>query len=200
MKSTNLITSSLFALLTLMITVQPAAADTHPGRYVLGLATEPTEDGAFLLADRPLGDLTLHLMVYGYEHSIGIRAWDFAVVLPDGVTLDRTEYMGRGVNSRPQPGYYKVTTREILEPENGLIHLATLHLTITDTLPQDFFLAPAALWGSVGGMEYARATDESLSQLFNWPMGCNQCPVFSLINTPQAADDPSLDWVKSLFR
>lgn len=200
MKSRTWICIPLITLITLMVASQPVMADTHVGRNVLGLATEPNASGVFEIADHPPGALQLHLMVYGYDQASGIKAWDCAVVLPEGVTLQRTELMGQGVNSYPQTGYFGVTTEEPLMPENGLVHLATLNLVVADNLPKDFYLAPAPIWGNIGGMEFSRATDESLRIQFTWPDGCNECPVFKLTNHPQAAEAPTLDWIKSLFR
>ncbi len=201
MKLQHLVCGSLFTLLTLLVTIQPASADIHQGRNVLGLSTEASGDGVFELVDCPTGDLQLHLMVYGYNHTQGIMAWDCAVVLPGGVILANTNIMGHGVNCSPYSDCFSVTTSEPLMPVDGMIHLATLNLVVTDaTEPQDIYLAPAPIWGNVGGMEFSRATDQSLRQLFNWPSGCNDCPVFCLTDGIQAADNPSLDWIKSVFR
>ena len=200
MKLHNLAGYSLLVLITLMVANQPAYSSIHTGRNVLGLATEANQYGVFELADQPTGNLQLHLMVYGYEHTIGIKAWDCAVVLPEGVTLESTELMGQGTNFWGQDGYYRVTVDEPLMPVNGMVHLATLNLITADYLPKEFYLEPAPLWGDTGGMEYSRATDESLRFNFNWPELCSDCPVFRLTNNVQAAEDPSLDWIKSLFR
>jgi len=200
MKQRHLICNSLLTLLAIMVAIQPVMAETHAGRDVLGLSTHPSENGVFEINDFTPGNLDLHLLVFGYNHPQGIKAWDCAVVLPEGVTLERTDLMGQGTNSRPQPGYYCVTTDEPLMPDNGIIHLATLHLTIADHNPKDFYLAPAPLWGNVGGMEFARATDESLRFQFNWPGGCSGCPVFRSVNNPQGADNPTWCWIKTLFK
>lgn len=200
MKTQKTALNTLLTLLTLMVAIQPAIADTHLGRNVLGLSTEANNTGVFELANRPAGTLELHLMVYGYHHTLGISAWDCAVILPDGVVLERSDLLGQGFNSRTQPGYFGVTTLEPVMPENGIIHLATLRLRTLDHLAKDFYLEPAPVWGNVGGMEYSRATDESLRFNFTWPMGCDECPVFRLTNSIQAAEEPTLDWIKTLFR
>ncbi len=200
MKLHAFVLKSLLTLLALMVVIQPAAGDTHPGRSVLGLSTEADDTGVFELANHPGGNLQLHLMIYGYEHAQGIQAWDCAVVLPEGAILERADLMGQGTNSRSQPGYFGVTTVEPLMPDNGMIHLATLNLVILDHVAKDFYLVPAPIWGNVGGMEYSRATDESLRFNFTWPAGCDECPVFRLTNNIQAADAPTLDWIKTLFR
>ena len=200
MKQHRTICYSLLTLLAIMVTIQPVQAEIHQGRNVLGLSTQNDENGSFELAEYPPGTLELHLLVFGFEYPQGINGWDCVVVLPEGVTLLRTDLMGQGTNARPQPGYYGVTTAEPLMPENGIIHLATLHLLIADQLPKDFYLAPAPLWGNIGGMEFGLATDESLRRHFTWPMGCSDCPVFRTTNITQSADNPTWDWVKTLYQ
>ncbi len=200
MKLQNVVCGSLLVLLALMVVAQPVTAATHLGRNVIGLSSEADNTGVFELANQPAGSLQLHLMVYGYCHTLGISAWDCAVVMPEGAILESTELMGQGVNTRVQPGYFGVTTGEPLLPENGMVHLATLNLTITDQVAKDFYLVPAPIWGNVGGMEYSRATDESLRFNFNWPQSCDQCPVFRLTNGIQAAGDRTLGGIKTLFR
>ncbi len=194
------IPATMVALLLVTVACQSAFADIHAGHDVLGLSTEADETGVFELADYPAGPLSLYLMVYGYDHPQGIVAWDCAIILPPGILLTDTNFMGRGINAHPQPYNFQVTTLEPLMAVNGMVHLATLDLLVIDDDPQQFFLSADPLWVDHEYMGFAWETSPSMRQPFNWPNRCEDCPVFQIINIPQATDGQDWDQVKALYR
>ncbi len=187
------------ALITLLIAFQPATADIHLGKDVLGLSTETNSTGFFEVTDFPVGVISLHLLVFGYDHSEGIVAWDCAVIIPQGVLLANTELMGRGTNALPQPGNFLVTTQEPLIAVNGIVHLATLDFLTFDDESKQFFLSGDPLWVGNQRMGFSSETSEAMRLPFNWPNRCEDCPVFEIVYyTP--VEETFLGQMKALYR
>ena len=200
MKLEMILNIGFMTLLALLITFQPAVAEIHLGRDVLGLSTEADDSGLFELEDLPAGPLKLELLVYGYDHAQGISAWNCAVVVPPNVLVMRTTLMGGGTNSRSQAGNFMVTTLDPLLPVNGIIHLATMDLQTLDSDSKDFFIIGDPMSADPESMGYAQETSSSMRLPFNWPESCDDCPVFRIINVAQPTFHPQWDQVKALYR
>ncbi len=181
----------------------PATAEVHTGVNVLGLATTPDADGSFEWVDQPLGDFEVHLLVYGYDAVAGIAGWECRVLLPAGVLVREVTLVGK-----PDPISASATDLSLrafplipLLPSGGVVHLATLHLTLTDgDSEKEFRLAPHSTPEVPGRMSFARETSGANLIEFKWPGGCEDCPVFRIVPSAQPVIAASWDGVKSLYR
>ena len=182
----------------------PVQAAVHAGSDILGLATAPDETGEFSLLDLATDtSFDVHLLVYGFDHPQGIVGWECQIVLPAGVLLT-----GVSLNGKADPAGVDLETGNIrvfphisLQAVDGIVHLATLHLVLTDNLEdQDFYLAPYSGPSSASTMSFSLETSESNLFPFNWPGDCQGCSVFNIITSPEPTVSASWDLVKSLYR
>jgi hypothetical protein len=180
--------------------VHSAVAD---GSDILGLATTSDANGEFALYDPELGAFDLQLVVYGFDHAQGIAGWECQVVLPAGV-----QATGITLNGKADPAGVDLTTGNMrvfplipVVPLNGIVHLATLHLTLTEFEDdQDFLLAPYLPAAPSSTMGYSLETSGANVFDFHWPGECSDCPVFQIIASPKPTVKTSWSVVKSLYR
>lgn len=181
----------------------PVHAAIHEGSDILGLATSPDGNGEFSLIDPATGPFDLHLLVYGFEHSQLIVGWECQVLLPAGV-----EISGVTLNGKADPAGVDLGTGNLrafplipLPVNDGIVHLATLHLNLTELLDnQDFRLAPYVEPTPNPVMSFSLETSGSNHFAFEWPGSCASCPVFRIDATPEATIELSWDHLKSLYR
>jgi hypothetical protein len=195
----NRVFISLITMLTLLVSSWPALGAIHPGSKVIGVSTWPDESGEFELVNQPPGPLRLYLMVYGYDEAQGIVAWDCALILPPGVTIDHVELAGGGVNQYIQAGNFRVETTEPLMAVDGMVLLATVDLNVRTEEELGIDVGPDPLWGNTSFMGFARQTQEGMRERLNHPRDCPGCPVFTLTHI-QADEAISWPHIKAFYR
>ena len=178
-----------------------AEAVVHDGNDILGLATTADETGQFSLVDPPLGEFDLHLLVYGFDHPQGIVGWECQILLPDGVLATGVSLEGKadptGIDLETLA--LRAFPHQALEPVGGIVHLATLHLMLTDdSRNQEFLLAPYP--DDEAKMAFSLETSGANVTALRWPDDCPDCPVFTIIASSQPTVRSTWGSVKSLYR
>ena len=175
----------------------------HEGTDILGLATAPDDTGEFSKTDLPLGTFDLHLLVYGFDHSQGISGWECQIIFPAGVEATGVTLNGKAdqVGVDLDTGNLRVFPRIALQPVNGIVHLATLHLTLVDnSVNQEFLLAANSSPETGSTMGFSLETSGSNDNAFSWPGDCENCSVFEIIPSPEPTVNATWSGVKSLYR
>ncbi len=205
MKSCKYLHLLVFVFLAVYVhgSATPLHAAVHDGIDILGLATIPDETGEFTLVEPALGAFDLYLLAYGFDHSQGIVGWECQIVLPNGI-----QSAGVTLNGKADPSgvdesnlNIQVFPRIPLQANNGIVHLATLHLVLMDLNEnKEIFLAPFVAPSASSTMNFSLETSGTNVFEFNWPGDCPDCPVFEIFNSPQPTVEATWDLVKSLYR